>query len=140
MSVFPKESTVCGSKKRKIFGDVLWLNHTTYQKTFSWAYALISNEHVDERKIWPSLSLASAEAIKPSQSEMHFADLKMPKKEQFLLHFLSKIFIFPQLFLWLQKIVLDLIYWMYKKNFGFCQFHYTFLAPDSFIPKITKNG
>ena len=98
-----------GSKKEKNFADTLSLNHTTYQKNFSWAYALISNEHVEERKIWPSLSLASAEAIKPSQSEMHFADLKMPKKEQFVLHFYSKIFILPQLFLWLQKIALDLI-------------------------------
>ena len=38
----------------------------------------------------------------------------MSKKEEFLLPFHSKIFIFQQLFLWLQKVVLDLIYWIYK--------------------------
>ena len=94
---------------------------------------------MDERKIWPSLSLASAEAIKPSQSEMHFADLKMPKKEQFLLHFHSKIFILAQLFLWLQKIVLDRIYWMYKKKImDFASSMTPFWPPTVLYPKSPK--
>ena len=37
---------------------------------------------MDQRKIWPNLSLASAEAIKQTQSEIHLADIKMPKKKK----------------------------------------------------------
>ena len=41
------------------------------------------NQPVNQRKIWPNLSLASAEAIKQTQSEIHLADIKMPKKNNF---------------------------------------------------------
>ena len=67
-------------------------------------YALGPNQPVDQRKIWPNLSLASAEAIKQTQSEIHLADIKMPKKKRkIFIAFLIQIFIMSQLFLWLQK-------------------------------------
>ena len=46
-------------------------------------YALGPNQPVNQRKIWPNLSLASAEAIKQTQSEIHLADIKMQKKNNF---------------------------------------------------------
>ena len=75
-------------------------------------YALGPNQPVDQRKIWPNLSLASAEAIKQTQSEIHLAEIKMPKKRRIFVALLLQIFLLPQLFLWLQKIVFDLIYWI----------------------------
>ena len=67
----------------------------------------------------------------------------MSKKEEFLLHFPSKIFIFQQLFLWLQKVVLDLIYWIYKKFFDFACSIKLFWPPKVVHPKwakMAKNG
>ena len=63
---------------------------------------------------------------------------KCQKKEQFLLHFHSKIFILPQLFLWLQKIVLDLIYWIQKKKFDFAHPMTEFLGSMYMHPKSPK--
>ena len=56
-----------------------------------------------------NLILVPAEAVKPSQSEMHCADLKMPKKEQILCCIESKCFKVSQWSLWLQNRVLRLI-------------------------------
>ena len=62
----------------------------------------------------------------------------MSKKEEFWLHFHSKHFIFQQLFLWLQKVVLDLIYWIWKTNFDFACSMTLFCPPKFVHPKWTK--
>ena len=40
-------------------------------------------------KTWPSLSLASVKAIKQTWSEMHLADIKIPKKDNFCCIFIQ---------------------------------------------------
>ena len=41
---------------------------------------------------------------------------QMQKKRRIFIGLSCKIFTFQQLFLWLQKVVLDLIYWIEKKK------------------------
>ena len=67
----------------------------------------------------------------------------MSRKEEFLLPFHSKFFIYQQLFLWLKKVVLDLIYWIYKKYFDFSCFINLFRPLKVVHPKwakMAKNG
>ena len=87
------------------------------------------------KKLFASLKLASAEAIKLSKSEMHFADIKMSKKEFFLAfslqNFYTSIYVFKASKNIFRPSLLDK-----DKKIWFCQFHNTILAPKRCIPKI----
>ena len=49
-------------------------------KQFQDWHILIPNEHMDEKSFWPSLSPASAEAVKAKKSELHFAGYNVKVK------------------------------------------------------------
>ena len=88
--------------------------------------------------IWPQKRLSSQVSQKYIEPT-----LKCKKKEEYLLHFYSKIFIFQQLFLWIQIVVLDQIYWIYKKFFDFACSIKLFWPPKVVHPKwakMAKNG
>ena len=69
-----------GKQNTENFGTGHVGKHYNLSKQFQDWHTLISNEHMDEKSFWPSLSLASAEAVKPKQSELHFAGYNVKVK------------------------------------------------------------
>ena len=111
--------------------------YKAYQENSWWVDYLRSSEAMDKKKTWPSLSLASVENIKQTWSEIHLADIKIPKKGQFLLHFYSNFLNSRTVYMALKNCfrpnLLDL-----EEKFWFCQFYDTILAPIVVHQKSTK--